>query len=69
MFLARSLLCGILVVAPGLPAAAQTGTDPSSKVSGFLCEINLQENGLNTPARVTPPLPGGSVCTFASSKL
>ena len=69
MNLARSLLCGILVAAHGLPAAAQKRTDPASKVSGFMCEINLQENGLNTPSRVAPPVPGGSVFTFDSSKL
>jgi hypothetical protein len=59
MILARSLLCGLLVVAGSLPAAAQGGTDPATKFSGFLCEINLQENGL----------PGGIVYTFDSEKL
>jgi hypothetical protein len=69
MRLAKSLLRGMLVVAHGHPAVAQKRTDPASKVSGFLCEINLQENGLNTPSRVAPPIQGGSVFTFDSSKL
>jgi hypothetical protein len=69
MALARSLLCGLLVAAHGPPAVAQKRTVPAAKFSGFLCEIDLQENGLNTPSRVAPPVQGGSVFTLDSSKL
>jgi hypothetical protein len=69
MRLARSLLCGLLVAAHGLPAAAQRRTDPATKFSRFLCEINLRDNGLDTPAHVSPLVEGGAVFTFDSSKL
>jgi hypothetical protein len=69
MRLAGPLLCGLLVGAQALPAAAQKRTDPATRFSGFLCEINLQENGLNTPSRLAPPVQGGSVYTFESRKL
>jgi hypothetical protein len=55
MLLVRSLLCGSLAAAGGLPAAAQ---DSSTTVAGFLCEIDLAGNNLGV----------GSIYTFDSTK-
>ncbi len=70
MLLARSLLCGLLVVAGGLPAAVQ---DAATKVAGFLCEIDLVDDSgnynINTSQFVSPTIAGGVVYTFESNKL
>ena len=68
MLLARSLLCGLLVVAGGLPAAAQ---DASKKFANFLCGIDLASvtPSLNTTEFVTSVIEGGVVYTFQSNKL
>lgn len=62
-------LCATLLLAQLGPAMGQTSTDPATKFSGFLCEINLGENGLNTSQHVSPPVKDGIVFTFESSKL
>jgi hypothetical protein len=70
MFLARSLLCGLLVAAGGFPAAAQ---DASTKFAKFLCGVDLVDDSggynLNTPEFVLTPIEGGIVYTFQSDKL
>jgi hypothetical protein len=70
MLLARSLLCGLLVVAGGLPAAAQ---DASKKFANFLCGVDLDDDSgsytLNTLQYVSKLIDGGVVYTFQSNKL
>jgi hypothetical protein len=70
MIMMRSLgtaVCTMLVLAQIEPAAAQTS--PVTKFTGFLCEINIGENGLNTSQFVSPLIKDGIVYTFASTKL
>ena len=70
MLLARSLLCGLLVAAGGLPAAAQ---DASKKFANFLCGVDLVDDkggyNINTTEFVVTPIDGGVVYTFESNKL
>jgi hypothetical protein len=62
-------LCAMLLGFQIGPAMGQSGTDPATQFTGFLCEINLGENGLNTSQYVSPLVKDGIIFTFNSSKL